>query len=144
MQIYIARLQKFSDALEAENKNVFSFAAKVQTADSRQPGSTLAVQAADCSIHVGQPLQSSWRRWQYESVERTGFWCRCTAADVDQPRTTQGRSRRVRWERVFFISEWTSAEKKLDDCKCKIGKILTTICLEKFKIKLYFCLKNKD
>ena len=31
MQIYIARLQKFSDALTAENKNVFSFAAKVQT-----------------------------------------------------------------------------------------------------------------
>ena len=31
MQIYIARLQKFSDALTANNKNVFSFAAKVQT-----------------------------------------------------------------------------------------------------------------
>ena len=31
VQIYIARLQKFSDALTAENKNVFSFAAKVQT-----------------------------------------------------------------------------------------------------------------
>jgi len=27
VQIYIARLQKFSDALTAENKNVFSFAA---------------------------------------------------------------------------------------------------------------------
>ena len=31
MQIHIARLQKFSDALTAENKNVFRFAAKVQT-----------------------------------------------------------------------------------------------------------------
>jgi len=31
VQIYIARLQKFSDALTAENKNVFIFAAKVQT-----------------------------------------------------------------------------------------------------------------
>jgi len=31
VQIYIARLQKFSDALTAENKNVFAFAAKVQT-----------------------------------------------------------------------------------------------------------------
>ena len=31
MQIYIARLQKFSDALSAENNNVFSFTAKVQT-----------------------------------------------------------------------------------------------------------------
>ena len=30
--MYIAQLQKFSDALTAENKNVFSFAAKVQTA----------------------------------------------------------------------------------------------------------------
>jgi len=28
VQIYIARLQKFSGALTAENKNVFSFAAK--------------------------------------------------------------------------------------------------------------------
>ena len=69
MQIYIARLQKFSDALTDENKNVFSFAAKVQTVAY---SSTFAVQAADCSIHVGQPLQSCWRRWQYESVERTG------------------------------------------------------------------------
>jgi len=31
VQFYIARLQKFSDVLTAENKNVFSFAAKVQT-----------------------------------------------------------------------------------------------------------------
>jgi len=31
VQIYIARLQKLSDALTAENKNVFSFAAKVHT-----------------------------------------------------------------------------------------------------------------
>jgi len=31
VQIYIARLRKFSDALTAENKNIFSFAAKVQT-----------------------------------------------------------------------------------------------------------------
>ena len=31
LPIYIARLQKFSNALTAENKNVFSFAAKVQT-----------------------------------------------------------------------------------------------------------------
>ena len=31
VQIYIARLQKFSGALTAENKNVFSFAAKVLT-----------------------------------------------------------------------------------------------------------------
>ena len=30
--MYIAQLQKFSDALTAENKNVFSFGAKVQTA----------------------------------------------------------------------------------------------------------------
>ena len=29
--MYIAQLQKFSDALTAENKNVFSFGAKVQT-----------------------------------------------------------------------------------------------------------------
>jgi len=29
VHIYIARLQKFSDALTADNKNVFSFAAKV-------------------------------------------------------------------------------------------------------------------
>ena len=41
----------------------------------RQYSSTFAVQAADCCMHVGQPLQSSWRRWQYESAERTGFWC---------------------------------------------------------------------
>jgi len=31
VQIDIARLEKFSDTLTAENKNVFSFAAKVQT-----------------------------------------------------------------------------------------------------------------
>ena len=87
VQIYIARLQQFSDALTAKNKNVFSFVAKVQFNSS-----TFAVQAADCFTHMGQPLQSSWRRWQYESVERTGFWCQRTAADVDQPRMTHGRS----------------------------------------------------
>jgi len=81
VQIYIARLQKFSDVLTAENKNVFSFAAKVQTVqfNIRSSGGRL--------FHT---LQSSRRRWQYESVERTGFWCRRTAADVDQPHTSYG------------------------------------------------------
>jgi len=43
VQNYIARLQKFSDALTAENKNVFSFAAKVQTVqfNIRSSGSRL-------------------------------------------------------------------------------------------------------
>jgi len=36
VQIYIAQLQKFSGALTAENKNVFSFAAKVLTVAIQQ------------------------------------------------------------------------------------------------------------
>ena len=66
MQIYIARLQKFSDALTAENKNVFSFAAKVQTADSTVQHSQFRRQnvpytwASHCKVPGADGSTSPW------------------------------------------------------------------------------------
>jgi len=88
VQIDIARLEKFSDMLTAENKNVFSFAAKVQTEqfNIRSSGGRL--------FHIRGPATAKFlASTADESMERAGFWCWRTAADVDQPRKTQGTAR---------------------------------------------------
>ena len=92
MQIYIARLQKFSDALTAENKNVFSFAAKVQTVqfNIRSSGGRLFHTRGPATAKFLAPMVVRVRG----TYRTTGFWCRRTAADVDQPRTTQARPSR--------------------------------------------------
>jgi len=63
VQIYIARLQKFSDALPAENKNVFSFATKVQTVqfNIRSSGGRLPYTwASHCRVPGADGSTSPW------------------------------------------------------------------------------------
>jgi len=65
VQIYITRLQMFSDALTAENKNVISFAAKVQTVqfNIRSSGGRLfhtCTWASHCEVPGADGSTSPW------------------------------------------------------------------------------------
>ena len=80
MQIYIARLQKFSDAMTAENKNVFSFAAKVQTVQFNIPSPTPFASSVISppmfhpfpSLHRLLASKHRWRCKLLSPVERVG------------------------------------------------------------------------
>ena len=68
MQIYIARLREFSDALTAENKNVFSFAAKVQTVqfNIRSSGGRLFHTRGPATAKLLAPMAVRVRGWNVQ------------------------------------------------------------------------------
>ena len=77
MQIYIARLQKFSDALTAENNNVFSFTAKVQTVQFNIHSSGGRLSLASVKSRLVLPFWYRLARVVLDKGPLNGYVCVC-------------------------------------------------------------------